>query len=191
MWYKTLQSGGHPIYGSGRWSLPTKRPDGTWTPGEWMPVVDNPALCVRGYHATDIEHVLQHYGPFLYELEYAPDAVIARGDDKVAGSQARLLRQIETWNERNLWLLACDFAERVLPIYEARFPGDDRPRRAIEVRRRYEMGQATLEELANAYAAAADAAANAADADAAYAVAGGFERAWQVAKLREMLGVEK
>ena len=67
---------------------------------------------------------------------------------------------------------ALDFAERTLPYYEAKFPGDLRPRTAIDVARRYLRGEATFEEL-KAAAAAADDAADDADAAAwaAHAVA--------------------
>ena len=65
---------------------------------------------------------------------------------------------------------ALDFAERTLPYYEAKFPGDLRPRTAIDVARRYLRGEATFEEL-KAAAAAADAAYADAAAWAAHAVA--------------------
>jgi len=51
-------------------------------------------------------------------------------------------------------LLACRFAEEVLPIYEKEYPKDKRPRRAIEVTRLYANGRATDKELAAAWAAA-------------------------------------
>lgn len=37
--------------------------------------------------------------------------------------------------DKKLHLLACDFAERVLPIFEKEYPEDNRPKRAIEVKR--------------------------------------------------------
>ena len=54
--------------------------------------------------------------------------------------------------------LACRFAESVLPIYETLYPGDDRPRQAIETKRAWLRGHATNEELAAACAAARNAA---------------------------------
>ena len=73
---------------------------------------------------------------------------------------------------------ALDFAERALPHYEAKHPGDLRPRTAIEVARRYLRGEATIEEL-KAAEAAAQAAADAAYADAAYAAAdAAYADAW-------------
>ena len=55
-------------------------------------------------------------------------------------------------------LLACDYAERVLSIWEAQYPEDDRPRKAIEVSRKYAMGEATEEDLYVARIVARDAA---------------------------------
>lgn len=81
--------------------------------------------------------------------------------------------------------LAADFAERVLPIFEARYPDDRRPRLAIEAARG----------AADAYAYAAASAAYA--ADAAYAAADAAdaarssEREWQLNRVREYLRGER
>jgi len=75
-------------------------------------------------------------------------------------------------------LFACDCAEHVLPIFEQKNPGDKRPRKAIEVSRRYANGEATREELDAAGAAAEAAAGDAAEA-AAEAAAG--DAAWYAA----------
>ena len=48
-------------------------------------------------------------------------------------------------SDEKLHYLACDFAERVLPIFEEKYPDDNRPRRAIEVKRKW-----TKEEYAQA-----------------------------------------
>jgi len=74
---------------------------------------------------------------------------------------------------------AARFAESVLHIYEAKYPNDDRPRKAIEATR---SGNVTADaNAANAAAYAARAAAYAADAteaaDAAYAAARAFRSA--------------
>jgi hypothetical protein len=71
--------------------------------------------------------------------------------------------------------LACDFADECLPIFEKYAPKDDRPRKAIEVARRYARGEATQEELAAAWAAARDAARAAARAAA-------WDAAWDAAR---------
>ena len=64
------------------------------------------------------------------------------------------LRAVEGY-DREKRLFACDCAEHVLHLYEEKYPDDDRPRKAIEVSRRYADGEATSDELV---AAAADAA---------------------------------
>ena len=96
-------------------------------------------------------------------------------------------------------LLACDYAEHVLPIFETQYPDDDRPRKAIAVSRRHAHGEATDAELSAAWAAGAAAwaawhAAWAAGAAAWYAAeaaardaAWHAECTWQEARLRELL----
>lgn len=93
-------------------------------------------------------------------------------------------------------LLACDYVERVLHIFEAKYPDDDRPREAIAVSRRYARGEATDAELSAARNAAGAAAGDAAwyaarnaarSAGAAARAAWAAERMWQEQRLREML----
>jgi hypothetical protein len=81
-------------------------------------------------------------------------------------------------------LLACDYAEHVLPIFETQYPDDDRPRKAIAVSRRHAHGEATDAELSAAWAArAAWYAAEAAARDAAEAAARDAARAaWYAAE---------
>ena len=88
--------------------------------------------------------------------------------------------------ERDFRLLACGYAERVLPIFEKECPDDNRPRECIEVAKRYAVGDATEEERAAADAAAAGAAGAAARA-AARAAAGAAERKTQEEMLMKLL----
>jgi hypothetical protein len=53
--------------------------------------------------------------------------------------------------------LACDFAEHVLPLWEAHRPNDLRPRKSIVARRRWVRGEADLEEWQAAWSAAGQA----------------------------------
>ena len=70
-------------------------------------------------------------------------------------------------------LLACTYAERVLPIIETAYPGDTRALECINAARRYALGCATNEELFLFYCAASDAAMSYKDpaAEAAWAAA--------------------
>ena len=170
MLYKVLNEDGTPYHGGyGAWSLPAKNDDGTWTPGEWMPPIGGElVLCENGYHLCRDGQVLEWLGPALFEAEYRGEVV--EGDNKLVVREARLLRQLETWNDRAQRLFACDCAERVLPLFENESPDDKRPRLAIETARRFANGEATQDEL-RAARAAAGAAARAAAGAAAGAIA--------------------
>ena len=76
-------------------------------------------------------------------------------------------------------LLACDYAEHVLPIFETQYPDDDRPRKAIAVSRRHAHGEATDAELSAAWAAWHAAGADA--RDAARAAGAAAWAAWHAA----------
>ena len=179
--YKVLNPDGTPFHGgSGQWSLPTKGDSGAWTPGEWMPTIAGELIpCSNGYHLCQEADLLRWLGPAIFEAEYRGDCVNA--DNKITVREARLLRKIESWNERTARLFACDCAERVLHLYEARYPDDDRPREAIRVARAFANGAATEDELA----AARDAARAA--WDAAWAAGWDDEQEWQTARLSEYL----
>ena len=47
-------------------------------------------------------------------------------------------------------LFACDCVQRVLPLFEQKFPDDRRPRQAVVVARRFVAGKATVDELTDA-----------------------------------------
>ena len=192
--YKVLnEDGSCRNTGVGSWSLPVKNDDGTWTPGEWLEVEGDLALCKNGLHGCDGEaQLLEWIGPAIFEMEYAGERL--DGDYKFCARRARLLRKLETWNDRTARLFACDCAERVLHIFETERPDDKRPRNAIDVSRRYADGQATKKEL-DATRDAVWAAARVAAMDAVWAAvwaaawdaASAAERQWQADRLAEYL----
>jgi hypothetical protein len=183
MIYKVLnQDGGCCHGGSGAWPLPTQREDGSWEPGAWLEVTGELAPCENGLHLCDgEEQLLDWLGPAIFEAEYEGERIDA--GNKIVVRMARLVCRIEAWNERGARMFACDCAERVLPLFEAKCPHDNRPRRAIEVARSYAAGTADEQELAAARAAAWDAA-WAAVWDAALAAAWAAARAsaWDAAR---------
>jgi hypothetical protein len=164
-----------------------------------MPKIENIEPCKRGYHLCEGETQLVSWlGPSIWEAEWRGDRM--ESPDKIVVSEARLVRKLATWNDRTARLFACDCAERVLLIFESKYPGDSRPRAAIEVSRRFAIGNASQAELDAARYAAWDAARDAAR-DAAYAAryaaryaayaaryaAWGAERKWQAERLRQYL----
>ena len=158
---QVLGENGKPYHGgTGTWSLPTDKP------GEWMPRIDNIVPCERGYHLCRRGDLVNWLGPVIYEAEYRGEMVEA--DDKIVVSEARLIRRLDTWNERTARLFACDCAERVVHLND-----DPRVQACIDIARRYANGQATLNEL-----------------DAASDAAWDAEKEWQTEKLFEYLGEE-
>lgn len=95
---------------------------------------------------------------------------------------AGVIRRFDTWSDHTARLFACDCAERVLHLYESKYPDDIRVRNCIEVARKVANGDLPVEELA----AARDAARDAAWAAAA-AAARDAEREWQTGRLFDYL----
>ena len=205
-YYKVLAVDGvSPQHGgSGKWFVPKGG-----RVGKWMPAIKDISSCSRGYHFVTLEQLPRWIGPTLYEVEVRGQ--IIHESDKSVAEQARLVRRIETWNNKTLRLYAADCAERVVSLYEKDYPTDTRPRKAIQAARDFANGKITAEELnaaANAAYAAACAATAANAANAAYAAyaaacaayaaayaayaayaADAAERKWQVERLRYYLEI--
>ena len=96
-------------------------------------------------------------------------------------------------HEKEARLFAADCAERVLHLYEDKYPGDDRPRKAIEAARMFARLEISPEEAQAACSAArsafsaADSAAYSAAYSAADAEADSQERKWQVKRFRKLI----
>jgi hypothetical protein len=73
---------------------------------------------------------------------------------------------LDATRHRLLARWAADCAEHVLPLFTAKYPEDDRPRRAIEAARAWSRGEATVGEAREASVGAHAAARNASDAAA-------------------------
>jgi hypothetical protein len=84
-------------------------------------------------------------------------------------------------DRKTIVLLACDFAEHVLPIWYEYYKDDDRPKKAIQASRKYLAGKIKLSTLERAQEAAVDAA-EAASASAADAASAAWAAAWAVAR---------
>lgn len=119
--------------------------------GIWTPTVDLVVKCRSGYHFCREEHLLDWIEAELYEVEVGD---LHEFGDKCATNKIRLARHLDGLNERTWRLLAADYAERVLPIYEKAYHNDDRAWLCIECARLYANGLATGGELAAAREAA-------------------------------------
>jgi hypothetical protein len=153
-YYKVLDKHGRSCHGGeAEWSLPTRNEDGSWTPGEWMPPVEGDLEpCLNGYHVVSIEQLPRWLSERIFEVEPGKDVV--NDGDEIITRTCRLTREYLGWNDYTARLFVCDGAEHVLPLYEAEYPNDDRPRKAIETARRYANGEATELEMSAAHIAA-------------------------------------
>jgi hypothetical protein len=168
VYYKCLTADGRGTYSGLRWSLPTRNEDGSYTPGEWMPVIKGKLTpCKKGYHGCKAEHLIYWIHDTVFAMEFRGNVIPK--SNKVVGREARTLYPLEAWTRAAQYNFRADVAEHVLPIFEAERPDDPRVRDCIAVIRRYAIGKATQKEL-DAAARAAYAAANVA-AYAAYVAA--------------------
>ena len=126
--YKLTTADGSPLHGgSGKWS----KPRGS-RPGAWRRVTGPLVPCENGLHLVEAKDIIRwaDVDAVLWEAEAGSERI--DHGDKVVVREARLVRKVAVLDARTLRHLACDFAEHVLPIFEAKYPNDDRPRRAIE-----------------------------------------------------------
>lgn len=206
--YKVLGPNGEAIHGgSGSWHLPENG-----GPGKWMPRIERIIPCNSGYHIVTAEQLIPwlRSDASVFEVEYRGNIVNA-DDTKSVVQEARTVKRL-LWDERIARHFAADCAERVLPIFEKRYPNDSRPREAIRVARLFADGKTTYAAHVDASAAAHAAAAYATYADsyaaahaahaaasstsvvasvvasvAAYAAASESEREWQTQRLMDYL----
>jgi len=174
--YKVLNEDGSCYHGgSGRWSLPSEKP------GEWMPPIEPPLKpCQRGYHVLKFEHLLEWLGPAIFEVEV--DGEVLWESNKGICSRARLVRKIDSWNERTARLFACDCADRVRDL-----AADQRSHHAIDVARAFSEWKATAQAAALVDTACDAARAAAWAAGRAAGAAEAAEREWQIQHLRTLL----
>jgi hypothetical protein len=115
--YKLTSDTGDPVHGgAGGWDLPK---DGQ--PGAWREVTGPLKPCEHGLHllrACDLMHWLA-VGT-LWRVETEGERLDCA--DKVVVRRARLVHPVAQLNAHLVRQLACDFAERVLPIFERAYP---------------------------------------------------------------------
>ena len=153
-------------------------------PGKWLPKVEELIICHSGYHACKDADIIGHLNSKIYKVEIR--GKIVEDGDKLTTQQIRFVQYCNNWNEKTARLFACDCAERVLYVYEDKYPKDNRPRFAIQVARLFARDKATREELIAAGATAWNAA-WAAPGDATWIAARAAERKWQKERLLQIL----
>ena len=143
-YYKILNSGKSCYGGNTDWSLPIKNGDGTWTPGEWMPeIIGELVPCENGYHLCRPQDLIHWLNQEIYEAEFANEVI--EDEDKIVVRQCRLLRKVESWNDKTARLFACWCVRQIWHLLK-----DERSKNAIEIAERFANEKATQKELENA-----------------------------------------
>jgi hypothetical protein len=144
--------------------------------GQWKTHLDPDTLevCKYGYHyvtGLDVFDWLRHD---LYVVETCPDHPPVAGDREHVTCRLKIVRPVPNWDDRARRLFAADCAEAALLGERAcgREP-DPRSWEAVSMARRYAAGDAMVEELTSARAAAWDVA-----SDAWAAASGAWAAAW-------------
>ena len=171
-------------------------------PGKWVRVNGDLAMCKRGIHACTFAQATRWLREECYVIELRD--VVSDDGAKLLARSGRLVRRVDSWDQRAMVRFAADCAAHVLPIFEKKYPKDDRPRKAIQAARKWAK-EPTEKNAASAASASAAAYASAADASfaasAAYAAANAYaanayanayasdaqERAWQTKRLRHYI----
>ena len=167
----TADGGATHAYNDFHWPLPEGRKYGAWV----KPIQGKLVACKNGYHVCGRAGVIEWLNARIFKCEWR-GGFIWKDKNKVrVVREARLVRELKTWNKRTQRLLAADCAEHVLHLYEAKYPGDSRVRNCIEIARKVARSELPVSKLDAAGAAARDAswdAAGAAARDVAWAAAG-------------------
>jgi hypothetical protein len=144
----------------------------TWKIGEWQTVKQTLSICKVGLHCSKDPYQAFSYvhGEVLAIVECKGDSIVQ--NDKEVYSHMRIATAYQ-WTKKDSVAFAIYAAELVIDIYEKKYPGDKRPRQAIEAAKKV-LKSDTKKNRNAAYAAAyaayaADAAADAAAYAAAYA----------------------
>jgi len=132
-----------------------------WKKNEWRDIACNPILQAQGFYASQcITDAVQWFGNVLAEVEVRGHSASGRVMSAHQG-----MRVMRAWRFGSQdWIdLAIYTAKLILPIFESRFPDDNRPRTAI--------GSGFAADAADAAGSAADAGARSAAHAARAAVA--------------------
>lgn len=102
--YKVLRRDGTSPYVGYPWPLPSGR-----CPGRWVTASGAPDVCANGLHLLKRAGLTDFPGPRLYVVEAAGEKSFSL--TVVSARRARLLRRVESWNERALISWLCDCVE--------------------------------------------------------------------------------
>jgi len=157
---KFLDAGAIGPYSGFRWP----KPRGS-RPGKWVHVDGDLDMCKRGIHACTFAQATRWLREECYVIELRD--VVSDDGAKLLARSGRLVRRVDSWDQRAMVRFAADCAAHVLPIFERKHPKDGRPRKAIQAARKWARNPREKNAAASSYAAAASYAASSAASYAA------------------------
>lgn len=124
-----------------------------WKEGKWFKHTGEISICNAGFHAS--ENIVDAMGylscEILAKVEVRGDSIIR--DDKQVWSEMKIVK-IYKWTKKDNIKLAIYAAKLVVDLYEKRYPGDKRPREAIQAAQTF-IKSPTEENRQKCYLAAA------------------------------------
>ena len=116
-----------------------------------LKAIENEMMCIK-----EMDKILNHLGKRMVDNDYMELETIF----ELSGLDAaiRCLSFLTEEYESKIRLFACDISDRVLFIWEEKYPDDKRPSESIRVNRAYAKGEASKEDVKNAESAAISAA---------------------------------
>jgi hypothetical protein len=148
-WYKALNSDG--TSGQGRppqfvGKLPKAESPGPWVVVEGELTINlNGLVGDNGIHLANARWIVRHLCDEIYLAESNGETL--RLGRFVVARRVRLVRRFDKWGSQTARIFAADCASRVLRIFKAHAPNDDRPRNAILTARGFANGAASEEDL--------------------------------------------
>jgi hypothetical protein len=119
IYYKSTRCDGTSLYGgTGAWSLPQRRDDGTYIPGAWREVSGELVPCANGLHGFVAKDLLTWFAldSAVWVLEPAPRTPRRKEYNKVLFQKARLSQLVGYVTPVTLIQWVVDGAERALSV---------------------------------------------------------------------------
>jgi hypothetical protein len=195
-YYKLARTDGFGIATpDGFFTLPGHK---VWPQGEWQEVTGKLVPHKNGLHVVTPSQAMRWLigDMIIYRVEVDSSYPSITEIDKTIVRRARIVEKTR-WQPNDAFLLAADYAEQVLPVFERILPGNRDPHQAIEAARNLKFhrwpdttwtnllsalddnANLSLDDIHSAWAAA----------DAAYAAAYGF--VWMAALLSRKAGASE
>jgi hypothetical protein len=117
-----------------------------WRTDNWITKENlDKSYCLKRIEVFSIFQLLDNLCAPIWIVEI--DGIISKRSEGILAKRVKVLQWVEHWNEYTSRKFAIDCAERVLFMYEERYPKDSRPRNAIEAAKVWISGGIYIKKL--------------------------------------------